>query len=214
MNVLVSVPNTGWIHKHVSIALLRIAADKRHRVRVIHPTHTPVEVNYNMIAKDFYEGDFQFWLNIDSDNPPVSNPLDLIELDKDIIGLPTPVFHNDVKNKPPGEKPFYMNAYQYVPEKKAYTEWKDRSGLQKVDAIGSGSMLVHRRVFANRNMRVRPFELLTNEDGSIALGSDLSFSKKAQDNGFEVYAHFDYLCLHFNEIELQEAITAFVGMKI
>ena len=128
MNVLVSVPNTGWIHKHVSFALLHLVKDKRHKVNIIQKTHTPVEVNYNMIAKDFYEGDYQFWLNIDSDNPPNKNPLDLVELDKDIIGLPTPVYHNDVRTKPKGERPYYWNAYKFNPAKNGYNESVEKNG--------------------------------------------------------------------------------------
>lgn len=213
MNVLVSVPNTGWIHKHVAFALLQLIKDKSHRVNIIQPTHVPVEVNYNLIAKDFYEGDYQYWLNIDSDNPPTKNPLPLIDLDLDIIGLPTPVYHNTDENRSKGERPYYWNGYKYNPDKDGYNEWPTKEGLQEVDAIGSGAMLVNRRVFANDDMRIRPFKILTNKYGGIQRGSDMYFCEKAKKNGFKIHAHYDYPCMHFNEVELIEAVEGFGKIK-
>ena len=213
MNVLVSVPNTGWIHKHVAFALLKVYKDKRHKVNIIMPTHVPVEVNYNLIVKDFYDGDYQYWLNIDSDNPPTKNPLDLIDLDLDIVGLPTPVYHNTTKNIEKGERPFYVNGYRYNEAKMGYNEWEEKKGLQEVDAIGSGCMLINRRVFADKVMRIRPFEIQMDEFGGIAKGSDLNFCEKSKRQGFKIHMHYDYLCRHFNEVELVEAIEGFGSIK-
>lgn len=207
--VLISVPNMGWIHKLVSFSLLKLQLDRRYNLTIIQPTHVPYENNLHHIINDFMAGDYDFWLNIDADNPPQNNPLDLIMLDKDIMGLPTPIWHYDTKNKKKGERPFYENVYKYVPEKDAYMEWPIKKGLQNPDAIGTGCFLVARRVFENPEMRKAPFERKLNLDGTVSKGNDLSFCERAKENGFEIYAHFDYRCSHFCELEIHEVAKAF-----
>ncbi len=209
-NILISVPNLGSIHKLVCIALLKLIQEKRHKVNVIMPTHCPSENNLHHIVNDFIGDNYDYWLNIDSDNPPIKNPLDLVELDKDIVGLPTPVWH--FTNKIEGERPIYENAYRYVHKEGAYKEWPVKKGLQKVDAIGTGCFLVARRVFDNPEMRKGAFTRKLNPDGTVDKGNDISFCERARAQGFEIYAHFDYRCRHFNELELHEVSKAFYNL--
>ena len=214
MQILISVPTSParpYIHKGVVFALLRLQQDRRYELKFILPSHNPFENNLHHIVKDFLLGDYQFWLSIDSDNPPLKNPLDLVSLNRDIIGCPTPVIHFD-RNKL-GERPVYYNAYKYVPEKNAYTEWPDRNGLQKVDAIGTGCFLIARRVFLNPDMQKGAFTRLLNPDGTVERGNDIVFSERARKAGFEIYAHFDYLCQHFNEVEINEMIEQWMAFK-
>lgn len=201
--VLVSVTNTGWIHKHVTRAILRIVADQRYRVTYIDPTHKPYEDAMNRISLDMLNGPWDWWLNIDSDNPPLRNPLDLIELDRDICGLPTPIYHNTGD----GKWPICWNALDIAKGEDGYREHKEQQGLQQVDVIGSGCMLVHRRVIDG----VKPpwFVRETDEYGRVIHGPDFYFCRKATAAGFQVWANYDYRCRHFNEVELVEAMHAF-----
>ncbi len=207
MKILITVPNTGSIHKLVSFATDKILNDGRYDVVVSRPTHVPYENNLHHIVNEFMDDDFDFWLNIDSDNPPINNPLDLVKLDKDIIGLPTPVWHFTGKIK--GERPFYENVYKYEPEEDAYTEWKTKEGLQQVDAVGTGCLLIARRVFEDRVMRQAPFQRCYNFDGTVERGNDISFCERAIFQGFKVWAHYDYRCRHFNNLEIHEVARAF-----
>lgn len=209
MKVLVSFPNTGWLHKHVSRTRVRIGFDQRYKVTQIDPTHNPFENNLHHIIQDFIAGNYGYWLSIDSDNPPINNPLDLIELDRDIIGCPTPVWHYTGK---PGERPIYWNAYDYVPDEDAYKEHPNKSGLQKVDAIGTGCFVIARRVFSDPVMLKAPFERKLHPDGRVDRGNDISFCERARAQGFEIYAHYDYPCMHFQELELTEVIQAIEGI--
>lgn len=210
IKVLVSIPNTGWIHKHCVFALLKLQKDTRYDLTFILPTHNPLENNLHHIVKDFIEGDYDFWLSFDSDNPPTQNPLDLVELDRDVIGCPTPVWHNDGKHK--GDRPIYWNAYDYVGEE-GYKEHQDKNGLQKVDAVGTGCVLYARRVFENKEMQKGAFTRKLYPDGRVEKGNDISFCERAREQNFEVYCHFGYPCLHFNELELTEVIRAFNDIK-
>jgi GT2 family glycosyltransferase len=176
------------------------------------PSHIPFENNLHHIIADFMEGDWDYWLSFDADNPPMRNPLDLVELDKDIIGCPTPVWHYDRKNIKKGERPIYYNGYKFVSDEEGYTEWADKKGLQKVDAIGTGCFLISRRVFENPEMRKAPFLRKTYPDGIVEKGNDISFCERAKENGFEIYMHYDYLCHHFCELDLNEIAEAFINL--
>jgi hypothetical protein len=209
--VLVTIPNTGYIHKLVSLATNKLIIDQDHRCKIIYPTHTPYENNLHHIVNDFMDGDCEFWLNIDSDNPPISNPLDLVKFNLDIIGLPTPVWHFTGEKK--GERPIYENVYRYVPSADAYAEWNVKEGLQEVDAVGTGCVLYSRRVFEHPQMRKAPFQRIFNEDGTVERGNDIAFCERAKREGFRIFAHYDYRCNHFNDLELHEVGGAFHDMR-
>jgi len=208
--VLVSVPNQGTIRKHVCFATDKILMDPRYKVTLIRPEHRPYENNLHHIVNQFMNEDHDFWLNIDSDNPPYNNPLDLVELDLDVVGLPTPVLHIVEGNK---ERPVYENCYKYVEQADAYTEWPEKDGLQRVDALGTGCVLYNRRVFEDPEMRKAPFQRLYNEDGTVERGNDIAFSERARARGFLLFAHYDYRCMHFSNVELHEVARAFMTME-
>lgn len=204
--ILISVPTLGYIHKRVVFVLLRLFHDPRFKVRVIMPTHIPFENNLHHIIKDFLKGGEDYWLSIDADNPPLSNPLDLVALDKDIIGVPTPVWH--YTGEKPRERPIYFNAYIKDRTQDGYREYEEQHGLQKVDAIGSGCFLAARRVFEHPDMQKGAFTRKLNPDGTVNKGNDISFCERATEAGFGIYAHFDYQCDHVVEIGLLDCVKA------
>ena len=208
--ILVTVPNQHWVHKHVAHRLLLLQQDNRYRLRFDFPSQKPFENNLHHIIKDFLEEDFDYWLSMDADNPPMNNPLDLVEYDLDIVGLPIPIWH--YKGDKKGERPVYWNAYDYDESADAYKEHQKRDGLQKVDAIGTGCFLIARRVFEPPEMQNGVFTRRLYDDGRVHKGNDMSFCERARENGFNIYAHFDYPCNHFSELELNEVVKAFRGL--
>lgn len=206
MRVLVTVTNQHWIHKTVVHKMLLLLMDGRYKVNIQMPSHKPYENNLNHIVNEFFYGDYNFWLNMDSDNPPINNPLDLIELNKDIIGLPTPIWHYTRKK---GERPVYWNAYDYDDTTGAYREHQNKDGLQRVDAVGTGCVLIKRSVFDILNMRKAPFLRTWNKDGTMNKGNDIAFCERARAEGLEIYCHFGYPCDHFSELSLTETVNAF-----
>lgn len=210
MKVLISVPTSPakpYIHKHCAFALLRLQADSRYLKKIILPSHNPFENNLHHIVNQFVDEGYDYWLSFDSDNPPMRNPLDLVKLDKDIIGCPTPVIHFDRDKF--GERPLYQNAYKFVSKEKGYTEWPTKQGLQKVDAVGTGCFLVSRRVFLHPEMQKGAFNRTLNEDGTVERGNDIAFCERARKCGFEIYCHYSYPCQHFNEVEVTEMAEQF-----
>lgn len=210
LSVLVTVPNTGWLHKTTALVLLRLQIDGRYRLRIAMPSAVPLENNQHHIIKDFIAGGEDYWLSIDSDTAPIKNPLDLVALDKDIIGLPYPIWHYTEKS---GERPIYWGAYDYVEAEDAYKEHEPKDGLQCVDAIGGGCMLIARRVFEHPAMQKGAFARTTYKDGTVQKGNDIAFCERAREAGFEIWSHYDYPTMHTNERELTEVIRAFHGLE-
>lgn len=200
--VLVSVPNTGWIHKLVTLALLRLQqAPAGHQLTIITPTWSPYEHNLNRIANDVLQGGYDYWLNIDADNPPMQNPLPLVELDADVVGLPTPQWHDA---GPAGDRPIFWVAMDDAGEA-GFREHQTKRGLQEVGAVGSGCWLVARRVLAALPHPI--FERVwSRQTGYPEVGVDFNFCRKARGAGFRVFAHYDYPCRHFKELELTDVV--------
>ena len=155
MSLLITVPNLHWMHTTVCHALMKLQMDSRYRMRFEFPSHRPYENNLHHIVNSFMAGDYEYWLNIDADNAPMKNPLDLVALDKDIVGLPTPIWHYEQK---PGERPIAWNAFDWDEEAEAYREHAMKRGLRRVDGIGTGCFLIARRVFDDAMMRKGPFQ--------------------------------------------------------
>lgn len=208
--VYITCPNLHWVHKTVAVCLMGILQDTRYSCRIDMPSAKPFENNLNQIVQRFLASDCQFWLTIDDDNPPTKNPLDLIELDLDIVGLPTPVWHYERKA---GERPIYFNAYEYDPTSLAYREFRPQEGLKEVDAVGTGCVLMHRRVFENSNMQAGAFLRTWTASGIVERGNDISFCERAKHAGFKVWAHFDYPCDHMTEVSLLEVIRSINGLS-
>lgn len=209
LNILVSVPNgTGWLHKHVVFVLLQMQAYQKAKVQIMLPTHSPYINNLHKTMWNFLEGDYDFWVTMDDDNPPRRGAeiLDLCFLDKDIIGCPTPVWANMKE----GDYPIYWNALVEVED--GFKPNTKCEGLQKVDAVGSGCLIIGRHVIEDMKYD-KPFMRVWGKDGTVQQGGDFSFCQRARKKGYEIYAHYDYPCFHFNEIEIGEIQMAFANLR-
>ena len=186
---------------------MSMGQDPRFSIQYNLPVRKPVEVAYCEMAEIVHKEGYDWWLNIDDDNPPSKNPLDLIELDKDIITCPTPIWKPDDH-----ERPFCWNAMFLNKEEDIHYEWHTPHGLQEVDAVGMGCTLISGRVFENERMRYQPFMREYKDSGVTHRGTDIAFCKRAKKEGFKVWAHFDYLCKHYKEIDLTKMLTIMAKM--
>lgn len=205
--ILVTVPNNWWVNKYVVMRLLEIHSDKRYFKAISLPNlDPPLEHFQHNAVKILLEDGYDYWLSIDDDNPPTKNPLDLVELDKDVIGLPTPVWNqaSSIDGYPVG-----YNMFDYVPDKDTYREHTPKEGLQRVDAVGGGCFIAARRVFEHPEMQKGCFSRKLHPDGCNRRSNDISFSERARENGFELWAHYDYPCMHFKEVELNTVMREF-----
>ena len=191
MKIYLSILNTGWIHHELAIKLPRWLKETTHDVYFESSNDRPIENNRNKIVKRFLASDCDYLLQIDNDNIPARNPLDLVDLKLDIVSCPVWIYQHK----------FVLNIYRFdvsdgmlVP-----VEFKQEKGLIEIDATGTGVLLTSRRVLEALKA---PFERKYDEDGIEELGQDLYFSRKAKEAGFRIFSHLDYIAKHYKEIDL------------
>lgn len=192
------------------MALLKMQNDARVDATFIMPTHKPYVHSLHKTINEVIDGDYDYWITFDDDNPPRANPFDLVFLNKDIIGCPTPVW----QNHKPGDYPLFWNALKEDGD--GWTPHKTKRGLQEVDAVGSGCLVVG--VWVLKQMAQDPpherwFFREWNDSGEVEKGGDFMFCKRAKRHGFSVWAHYDYPCYHFNEVELGEVNSAYMEVS-
>jgi len=191
--VYIAVLSLGYIRQELAIALLKISGDNRYEKQIQFHGLRPSAHNRNSIVKEFLKTDCDYLLCIDHDNIPINNPLDLVELDKDVIGCPYP----QVKNGEIGW--LVMNK---VPDGYRQVSVENAVGVQEVDAIASGVMLIARRVLEKVKT---PFERKW-KDGQAVKGLDFYFCDKARDLGFKVWVAWDYVADHYKEVSLLQVL--------
>lgn len=196
MRVLLAIPTAGTIHWKLLNKIVDICKDERHEVELLVSKMVGNEANRNAITKDFLKGDYDYLLMIDTDNPPLENPLDMIDHDKDIVSIPTPINLNilEVNN-------FFWNIFDETTDPKYPTRPRKLrgEGLENVYAVGTGCILVKRKVLeAIKN----PFLPVRNDDDSRKWTQDIVFCMRARAEGFEVWADWDKRCMHYKEIDL------------
>lgn len=203
--VLISVPNHYSIHSSMMPILFEMAKDKRADTALYFPVLAPYVNNLHHIVKMAINEEFDYWINIDSDNTPFQSPVDLIFQDKDIVGCPTPVWKTTMGHKEYTD-PIHYNVYmedgeEYIPWMPELDEDRKMRGMHRVDAVGTGCIVIARRVLLKIQA---PFMREWNEDGTQKMGNDMMFCKRAKEAGFEVWANFSYPCSHFSEVNLFE----------
>lgn len=192
--VYIAILSSGKIEFSLAIKLLQMSHDDRFEIKIRRHFLRPSSYNRNNIVKEFLKTDCNYLLCIDHDTVPMKNPLDLVYLDKDVIGCPYP----QIKD---GELGWLVmrkveDGYKQMPT-------ETRSGLLEVDAVGSGVILMARRVLEKVKI---PFERKWNDEGVPIKGLDFYFCDKAKDLGFKIFAHWEYPCSHFKEIDLIQVL--------
>lgn len=102
--VMVAIPNQGDIKQEVALQLLDMATEsivhKKYEIDIRFSKISNIDYNRNSIVKMFLESDNEYLLMIDDDNPCLKNPLDLLDLKKDVIIYPTFMYKTDEHGNP------------------------------------------------------------------------------------------------------------------
>lgn len=192
MKILIALPTDDFIHqKVVGNILAIILRNTKYTIETIVSSMKGIGEHRNVIAKNFLESDCDYLLMIDSDNPPPTNILDLIEYDKEVIGLPTPINMNYIQ----GVNDIRWNVFENeLPVK------EKGNGLQEVEMIGTGCMIIRRDVLEKIK---HPFTTKRNEDDLRIVGTDTAFCKRCKEAGIKIWTHWNYTCSHFKTIDLK-----------
>lgn len=156
----------------------------------------------NRSVEAFMGQDSDVFVAVDDDTIPpegfLQGLLEPLEHGFSIVGAPTLIA------KPGGI--FMPNTYKL---KDGNYEHEFGKGIQEVDAVGSACLAVSRSVFTKIKA---PFLESFHKNGTIDLGGDLRFCKRAKSQGFKVAANYDILCEHYRPIHLNSAADAYIGL--
>ena len=189
--------NQGTISNGLELQLYLWMKEKgdKYSFNFFEPTERPISNNRNTIAKKFLDSDYDILGMLDADMCPLKNPFDLLDFDKDVIGLVYPGW---------GDNGIRFHVYKFsknYPKKIEFKQYDpvEREGLKKVDAIGTGGIFIKRRVLEGIE---RPFEDLFDKYGRLVTNDDLAFSHKCHQEGFEIWTHWEYVASHFKTVDL------------
>jgi hypothetical protein len=188
--VMIAIPTANSIHHSVVGVLCQILLQGKHDIITYISAMRGIGEHRNVIVEEFLKTDAQWLLMIDSDNPPPKNVLDLMEEDKDVIGCPTPINLNWMQ----GINNFYWNVFDDAKPRK-----EEGEGLEKVDAIGTGCILIRRSVLEKIKT---PFTTVRDKTDKRIVGTDLAFCERCAGENIDVYAHWFFTCKHYKEMEL------------
>jgi len=192
----------GRIHVQLANRLIQmfvqITLDKRYNVTLRFSKVTGVDYNRNTIVNDFLKTKCQWLIMIDDDNPPLRNPLDLIEFNKDVMCLPTMMWRG--VDSPDGNEGLAYNVYKKVKGGWKTFVYDGKNKLFQADRVGSGCILIKRKTLEKIPA---PFiSMVDKKTGMRVLGEDVFFSDKAKKAGFKLWGHWDYSCSHYKEVDL------------
>lgn len=193
IKVFVGIPMTGWIRHELARSIISMTHDGRYLLEVMFSVDRPTPSNCNRIVKQFLEGDADYLLIAGSDTSPYANPLDLVELDLDVVAMACPIW------RPTGSPPIVMNA---TPADGRETVSLD-DGLVEVTQASASVMLVARRVLEHPDVGPGgPFAYEYDEDGLHVVSDDIIFFRKARAAGFKIWVSMDHLCGHVKEMDI------------
>jgi hypothetical protein len=194
----IAILNRGWIRRGMVDRVLPAIGKTKGVVTTLERLHKtwdhPISSNRNKIVKRFLQTDDDYLMMIDDDVVPLFNPALFVFADKDVIGFPAKVRQ--------GDRQLNWVAYILNPDRHEYapvdfSKVEQDIELLKVDAVGTGCILIHRRVLENIKA---PFHIHFDEDGILTMGTDFAFCERAKEAGFEIFTTPRRVCEHFKEL--------------
>lgn len=203
--VMIGILNQGSIRNELVSRVNNWFFQNKYELMVSYPTHKPITNNRNHIVQEFLNSNADYLMMIDSDIVPPLNALNLIDFQLDVVAPLLFMYQENMiipivlDRKPDG---LYTTK-----------NIKGQEGLVEVDAVGSGCIIMSRKVLEKVKF---PFKNTYDPDGIKLFGLDIYFCQQAKKEGFKVYAHLDYACKHFTTMDLKEIYIALdeAGTKI
>ena len=181
--ITLAIPTRGQLNVNVVARLEQIhAAHPDLRPTLFRAGHLAVDSVRNDIVHAFLQTDSQALLMLDDDVVPPVDVLRLAELDTDIAAIPYLTF----RNKVPAPCTYLRTGADSITLRRPV--WGE-TGVVECDAMGTGCMLIHRRVLEHPEFRP-PFMLGVNTLGIVTSSEDITFCLRARDHGFRIMADY------------------------
>jgi len=192
-SIYIAVLNQGSIRPEMADLLSILPRQRKYDISISYPARKPITNNRNTIVKEFLETEYDYLLMMDGDCIPTDKILDLADYDKDIMGA---VCFGYLKKM---LVPFVMKIKK--DGKYNILDIGQNSGVVECDAIGSGVIMIARRVLEDIPF---PFRNEYDTEGIKTKGLDFNFCKRAKDIGYKVWADTDMLVSHWTTMDLRE----------
>lgn len=167
----------------------------------------PVDHARNFAADHFLNQTKSDWLlMIDNDIAPVPNLFEILDDLGDHVRIVAPMTYMwNGKTHAPNLVNLHVDEDYFVPTDKPHR------GKNKVAAVGTGCIFIHREVFEKLDKPY--FEFVADyETGAYTMGEDYHFCRKAHEVGFNTYADSRFICGHFHTLDLVEVNIGWAAM--
>lgn len=188
MKIFVAIPHTGNLRAELVTALMRLQS-KKHEHTIYLSHKSPHDCNRNHIVSVFLKSDADYLLMIDSDIEPPINIIDMADNDKDICS------GSIATNKGAEIIPLALTK-----TKEGYRCEGVKHGLNKIDATGTGCMMIKRSVFDK--LKKPYFSFVYDKEGILVNGEDFNFCDCAVKAGLDIYFDSRYVCKHYQTYPL------------
>ena len=188
MRIAICIPARGQMEVATAFDLVAMCAytikTTKHDIDLFTSSGTLIFDQRNSLVKTALEIKADYLLFVDAD---MRFPKDTLKIlmahDKDIIGV----------NATTRSEPVKPTAKNIVLQEDGLVDWMPiysnvKSGIEKVDGIGCGVMLIKRKVVEDIEMPYFYFEQLGNNK---ILGEDIYFCIKAKDAGVDTWVDHD-----------------------
>jgi GT2 family glycosyltransferase len=176
----VAIPNIGNIRAELVEFMLR-----QKGIEYYLPQNRPHDVNRNVIVKRFLTTEHEWLLMVDSDVVPPDNVLEMVNNNLDVCSA-------WVCTSKDGETiPLAMEKVDggYKCFSQLY------NGVNAVDALGTGCLLLNRRIFDKLPQPY--FSFVKDSEGLLANGEDFDFCDKLRAVGIQPYFDARFKCKHY-----------------
>ena len=185
--------------------LLRLQKQEGCNVRIEFHGGQPVELARNNLARRFLETDCEYLLMIDDDIVPPDDILAMAEHGRDVIGglcyafnVRTGIFPVAFVVREDGP---FRGGYDRI----GYGNAAENQGVVEVGLLGSGCIMIHRRVFAALKEPYFKFEF-DEAITTIEESEDFGFCNRAIEAGFNLYVDTDKVCGHLKTFDLRDML--------
>jgi len=195
--IYISILNQGEIRVELAYLIAHLVTHTPYNIFYSYPADKPIESNRNKIVQDFLsKKEYEYLLMIDGDIIPPLNVLDLAVYNKDVIGATCFAYRQQ------SLVPLILEKQKGNPNLYTVMKVEGTEGLVECDAVGTGCVMIHRRVLENKKFK-HPFKNFYDRNGIRSAGLDLTFCKRAKEFGYKVYCHLDFPCSHWTIMDLK-----------
>jgi hypothetical protein len=193
--VLIAVP--GKPEPQVWQMLLNINSDKRIRSHLMVPGGEPSEV-WNGAVQAVLKQEVDYLMCVDETAIPLKNPVDLLQFDKDVIGMPSPRMIFGSK----GSRYSYQ-GYAFSEETDEPELVDNARGLMEIDAIAGGILIIARRALE----RIMAEGSTYSEDPNGMFSTNYHANEHGREStastrGIKVWCHYGYPCEAFQSVPI------------